>query len=163
VTGSRALPALSRVCDKASFWRCTTAVLATVALALLVAALVARPSPDFSERPVIALLHDGGQHELWAIRLARGAHQIAVDSVAPPPVPAGHVYQLWLELPGTGALRPLGLLPQAGPKVIAETPANTRLLTGPGELIVTLEAKGGSQHPGPTGPVLFRGKLDRSG
>ena len=161
MTGSPALPVLRRLWDEAFFWRSAAAVLATVALALLVAALVARPSPDFSERPVIALVRDGGRHPLWAIRLARSAHQIAVDSLAAPPVAAGHAYQLWLEPPGTGAPRPLGLLPQAGRKVIAETPVDTRLLTDPGELVVTLEAKGGSQQIGPTGPTLFRGKLAR--
>lgn len=156
----RALPAIAPLWHRASFWRRTAAVLATVALALLVAALVTRPSPDFSERPVVALVREAGQHPLWAIRLASTAHQIAVDSLAPPPVPAGRVYQLWLRPGGTGAARPLGLLPQSGRKEIAETPANTRLLTAPGELIVTLEAKGGSQHPGPTGPALFRGRID---
>lgn len=159
----RVLAAFSALWPKVSFWRRTAAVLATLALALLVAALVARPSPDFSERPVIALVRDGGQRPLWAIRLARTAHQIAVDSLAPPPVAAGRVYQLWLEPPGIGTPRPLGLLPQSGRKEIAETPVDTRLLTGPGELIVTLEAKGGSQQIGPTGPAMFRGKLDRPG
>ncbi len=160
MTGSRAPPVLRRLWEEAFFWRTAAAVLATVALALLVAALVARPSPDFSERPVVALVRDAGRHPLWAIRLAGTAHQIAVNSLAPPPVPAGRVYQLWLRPRGTGAPRPLGLLPQSGRKEIAETPANTRLLTAPGELIVTLEAKGGSQHPGPTGPALFRGRID---
>lgn len=136
---------------------------AVSALALLVAALVARPTPDFSDRPVIAVVRDQGQHPLWAIRLARSAHQIAVVGLAPPPVPAGHVYQLWLEARDGGPPRPLGLLPQSGRKTIAETPANSRMLSGRGEIVVTLEAKGGSQQPGPTGPELFHGKFDLQG
>ena len=105
------------------------------------------------------MLRDAGRQPRWAIRLARNAHQIAADSLDPPPVPAGHVYQLWLEPPGGGAPRPLGLLPQAGRKVIAETPANIRSLSGHGALAVTLEPAGGSLGPGPTGPALFRGSL----
>jgi len=160
---TRALPSLSGLLDTSAFWRWAAGVLATMALALLVAALIARAPPDFSDRPVVAVVRDNGQHPLWAIRLARSAHQIAVDSLAPPPVPAGHVYQLWLQAPGIGGPRPLGLLPQSGRKTIAETPANTRLLSGRGELLVTLEAKGGSRDPGPGGPALFRGSLDRRG
>ncbi len=157
---ARAWPALTALWDQASFWRALTGGLAVGVLALLVAALVARPPPDFSERPVIAVLRDRGEHPLWAIRLARTDHQIAVDSLTPPPVPAGHAYQLWLKPPGGGTLRPLGLLPQSGRKVIAETPANSRLLSGRGEVVVTLEAKGGSRQPGPSGPALFRGRIN---
>jgi anti-sigma-K factor RskA len=149
--------------DTAAFWRAAAAGFAALALALLVAALVAREPPDFSDRSVVAVVRDNGRHSLWAIRLARNAHQIAADSLAPPLVPAGHVYQLWLQPPGDGAPRPLGLLPQSGRKKIAETPANTRLLSGRGELIVTLEPAGGSPAPGPSEPVLFRGRLDRPG
>ena len=157
---SLAWPALSALWGTASFWRWVAAVVGVSALALLVAALVTRPTPGFIDRPIVAVVRDQGQHPLWSIRLARTAHQIAVDSLAPPSVPAGRAYQLWLEAQGIGTPRPLGLLPQSGCKVIAETPANSRLLSGRGDVVVTLEAKGGSRQPGPSGPVLFRGRLD---
>jgi anti-sigma-K factor RskA len=147
--------------DKVAFWRALAAGIAVTAAALLVAALIGRPTPDFSARPVIAVVRDGGQRPLWAIRLAGAGHLIAVDSRHPPPVPAGHDYQLWLEPPpgGAGMPRPLGLLPQSGRKEIPETPANTRVLSGPGVLVVTLEPSGGSVGTGPSGPTLFRGSL----
>jgi anti-sigma-K factor RskA len=146
--------------DKVSFWRSLAAGIAVTAAALLVAALIGRPPPDFSARPVIAVVQDGGQRPLWAIRLAGDAHQIAIDSLHPPPVPPGHVYQLWLEPPpGAGTPRPLGLLPQSGRREIPETPANTRMLSGPGRLAVTLEPLGGSIGTGPSGPALFRSSL----
>jgi anti-sigma-K factor RskA len=163
VSIARTLPALAWVWDDAALWRSFAGGLGVVALTLLVAALVARAPADFSARPVIAVVRDHGQHPLWAIRLARSAHQIAADSLAPPPLPPGRVYQLWLVPPGTGTPRPLGLLPQSGRKEIAETPANTRLLSGRGALVVTLEPKGGSTDPGPSGPVLFRASLDGAG
>ena len=147
--------------DKVAFWRSLAAGIAVTAAALLVAALIGRPPPDFSARPVIAVVQDGGQRPLWVIRLAGAAHQIAVDSLHPPPDAPGHVYQLWLEAPhgGAGTPRPLGLLPQSGRKEIPETPANTRMLSGPGVLVVTLEPLGGSIGTGPSGPTLFRGSL----
>ena len=146
--------------DKVGFWRSLAAGIAVTAAALLVAALIGRPPADFSARPVGAMVQDGGQHPLWAIRVAGDAHQIAVESLHPPAVPPGHVYQLWLEPPpGAGTPRPLGLLPQSGRKEIPETPANTRMLSGPGVLVVTLEPLGGSIGTGPSGPTLFRSGL----
>jgi anti-sigma-K factor RskA len=146
--------------DKVAFWRSLAAGIGVTASALLVAALIGRPPPDFSARPVVAVVQDDEQHPLWAIRLAGDAHLIAVDSLHPPAVPPGHVYQLWLEPPpGAGTPRPLGLLPQSGRKEIPETPANTRMLSGPGVLVVTLELLGGSRGPAPSGPTLFRSGL----
>jgi anti-sigma-K factor RskA len=160
IGSARAFSALVGLWDEAAFWRSAAVVLATTALALLVAAQIGRARPDFSARRIVAVLRDDEQHPLWAIRVARSAHQIAADSLQPPPVPAGHVYQLWLEPPGAGPLHPLGLLPQSGRKEIAQTPENTRLLSGRGALVVTLEPTGGSPDAGPGGPVLFRGILD---
>ncbi len=108
MTGTRA--ALAGLWDEAWFWRSLAAGLGVLALALLVAALIGRAAPDFAARPIVAVLRDAAGHPLWAIRLACGAGQIAADSLSPPPVPAGHAYQLWLEAPGVGGPRPLGLL-----------------------------------------------------
>lgn len=146
--------------DKVAFWRSLAAGIAVTAAALLVAALIGRAPPDFSARATVAVVQDSGQRPLWAIRLAADAHLIAVDSLHPPPLPSGHDYQLWLEPPlGAGTPRPLGLLPQSGRKEIPETPANTRMLSGPGMLAVTLEPLGGSIGTAPSGPTLFRGSL----
>jgi anti-sigma-K factor RskA len=153
-------PGITLPWDKVGFWRSLAAGIAVTAAALLVAALIARPPPDFSARPIAAVVQDGGQHPLWAIRVAGDAHQITVDSLHPPAVPPGHVYQLWLEPPpGAGTPRPLGLLPQSERKEIPETPANTRMLSGPGVLVVTLEPLGGSLGPAPSGPTLYRASL----
>jgi anti-sigma-K factor RskA len=145
------------------FWRCAAAGLATLSLALFVAALVARDPPDFSRLPVVAVVRDGEQHPIWEIRLSRVAHQIAADNVRGQPVPANHVYQLWLSSPNTAAPHPLGLLPQSGRKRIAVSPENARLLGGVGEIMVTLEPPGGSPNAAPSGPAVFRGTLQGSG
>jgi anti-sigma-K factor RskA len=153
-----ALPA--RLWDSAGLWRCAAGVLATLALALLVAAGIAREPPDFSSLAVLAVVRDRGEHPVWAIRLARAAHQIAVDNLRPQPAPPGRVYQLWLKPSSGAAPRPLGLLPRSGRKIIAVTPANSRMLAGVGELMVTLEQTDGSPNPGPSGPALFQSSLD---
>ena len=154
---------LARLWDSVLFWRWVAVVLATLSLALLVAAMIAREPPDFSAVPVIAIVRDSEQHPVWAIRLARAAHQIAADSLRPQSPPANHVYQLWLLASDVATPHPIGLLPQSEREVIAVTPENARLLSGAGELEVTLEPVGGSTAPGPTGPVLFRASIEGSG
>ena len=154
---------LVRLWDSVLFWRWAAGLLATLALALFVAAMVARAPPDFSAMPVVAVIRDGEQHPIWAIRLARAARQIAADSLRPQRVPAGHANQLWLLTSGASAPHPIGLLPQSERKLIAVTPQNARLLAGQGEIEVTLEPVGGSTEPRPTGPILFRATLEGSG
>jgi anti-sigma-K factor RskA len=154
---------LAKLWESVPFWRWAAGLLATLALALFVAAMIARAPPDFLAMPVIAVVRDGEQHPIWAIRLARAAHQIAADSMRPQRVPADHAYQLWLLSSDASAPHPIGLLPQSERKLIAVTPENARLLAGEGELEVTLEPVGGSLFPGPSGPTLFRASLEGSG
>ncbi len=153
---------LGSLWDNARLWRRLAAVLAVLASALFVAALVARPAPDFSALRVVAVVTDAAQRPAWAIRLAPAAHQIAADAWHPQPAPAGRAYQLWLTGAGKAPPRPLGLLPQAGRKVIPVSPENARLMAGAGEMLVTLEPAGGSPRQGPTGPVEFRGAFNDS-
>ncbi len=154
---------LGELWDSACFWRLAAGAAGVFALALLTAALIARPPPDFSVLPVVAVVRDGELRPVWAIRLARDAHMIAADSLRAEPAPAGRVYQLWLSAAGDHAPRWLGLLPQSGRKPIAVTPENTRLMGGAGELFVTSEPAGGASKPEPSGPSLFRGGLEGSG
>jgi anti-sigma-K factor RskA len=145
--------------DSARLWRLVAIVLATTGLALLVAATIAREAPDFSDRPVIAVLRDNHQRAVWTVRLARAAHQIAVEVSSRPVRPSGKDYQLWLAAPGQ-ATQPLGLLPSSGRKIFAETPTNIAHMAGGAELWVTLEPVTGSLARAPGGPVLFRAYLD---
>ena len=149
--------------DSVRFWRNASAVLATLSLALLVAVIIARDPPGFSSEPIIAVVRDREQRPIWAIRLARAAHQIAAESLRPQPVPADHVYELWLLASDATTPHPIGLLPLSERKVIAVTPENTRLLAGEGELEVTLEPIGGSPNPAPSGPTVFQASLEGPG
>jgi anti-sigma-K factor RskA len=144
-------------------WRWATGVFAILSLALLVAAIIARDPPDFSDISIVAVVRDGGRHPVWAIRLARAAHQIAGDTLRDEPAPPGRVYQLWLLVADRTGPRQLGLLPPSGRKRIAVSPENARLLAGAGELVVTLEPAGGSPNREPSGPPVFRGALERAG
>src|SRR5690349_24955367 len=92
-------------------WRWATVVFVILSFALLVAASIARDPPDFSDMAIVAIVRDGERHPVWAIRLARAAHQIAVDTLRDEPAPPGRVYQLWLLVADRSGPRQLGLLP----------------------------------------------------
>ena len=134
--------ALSALPGNVRFLRYAIGVLATLSLALLVAAIVARDPPEFSSMPIVAVVRDGEQHPVWAIRLARAAHQIAADSLRSEGSARGHAYQLWLSVPGRYGAAPTRLLPQSGRKRIAVSPQNARLLAAGGELVVDARATG---------------------
>jgi anti-sigma-K factor RskA len=151
--------AVERMVDSVRLWRGAAAVLGTAAAALMVAALVARDAPDFAERPVIAVLRGAADRPAWSVRLARAAHQVAVDGLDPPAAPAGKAYQLWLVAPGGASPQPLGLLPFSGRKILAETPANIRRLAGKGQLWVTLEPATGTLAEAPSGAPAFHAEL----
>ncbi len=150
----------ARLREDPRFWRRLSAGLAVLSLALLVAAIVARPSPDFAARRIVAVVRNEAGQPVWAIRLAAASDQIAADALRPQPLPSGHVYQLWLTAEGAAAPRPVCLLPQSGRRILAVAPEIARLLQGPGALMVSVEPLGGSPRPGPSGPVQFRARLD---
>jgi anti-sigma-K factor RskA len=163
VKAPREIAWLAKLRADVRVWRWATGVFAILSLALLVAAIIARDPPDFSDVSIVAVVRDGERHPVWAIRLARAAHQIAADTLRDEPAPPGGVYQLWLLVADRTGPRQLGLLPPSGRKRIAVSPENARLLAGAGELVVTLEPAGGSPKREPTGQTLFRGALERAG
>ena len=160
---AREIAWLAKLWGDIRVWRWATGLFATLCLALLVAASIARDPPDFSEISIVAVVRDGERHPVWAIRLASAAHQIAADTLRDAPPPPGRVYQLWLLVADRTGPRQLGLLPPSGRKRIAVSPENARLLAGAGELLVTLEPAGGSPNREPTGPPVFWGTLERAG
>jgi anti-sigma-K factor RskA len=153
----------ARLWDDIRVWRWATVVFVTLSFASLVAASIARDPPDFSDMAIVAIVRDGERHPVWAIRLARAAHQIAVDTLRDEPAPPGRVYQLWLLVADRSGPRQLGLLPPSGRERIAVSPENARLLAGTGELVVTLEPAGGSPNREPSGQPVFRGTVERAG
>jgi anti-sigma-K factor RskA len=154
---------LTKLWGNIRVWRWAAGVFATLSLALLVATIIAREPPDFSETSIVAVVRDRERRPVWAIRLARAAHQIAADTLRDEPVPPGKVYQLWLLAPDRSGPRQLGLLPPSGRKRIAVSPENARLLAGSGELVVTLEPAGGSPNRVPSTQPVFRGTIERAG
>ncbi len=129
-----------------------------IAAAIAAIAFIGRPSPPpASPVPVAALVpKTAGEPVIVADLLADGRLSIrAVRSLA---APAGHDYELW-SLPA-GAARPvaLGLLASGGTVLQAD-----RVPAGAGQILVSLEPRGGSPTGLPTGPVLWGGAYDGRG
>jgi anti-sigma-K factor RskA len=129
------------------------AAIVTLALAFGVAAAIKRPPPSFAAPP-IAIVRDSAAQALWAVRLARCAHEIAVTRLAAPLPAIGDADQLWLATPA--GPRSLGLLPRNGRSIIPEMPTLMARLTGSGELLVSREPPHGSRQMQPSGPVIWR-------
>ena len=130
------------------FWQGASMALGALA-AGLATFMVLRPAVA---PPVQAVLKAADAPVFIATVARDGA--LLVRAVTAPAVPAGHDLELWV-LPA-GAQRPasLGVLPAAGKQV------PRGVVTAPGtQLLVSLEANGGSPTGQPTGPVLFAGRL----
>ncbi|KAA0950213.1 MULTISPECIES: anti-sigma factor [unclassified Pseudomonas] len=80
-------------------------------------------------------------------------HPIA--STAPEP---DRSLELWA-LPAGGTPVSLGLLPEDGKGIIGLNPRQQETISGPVELMVSSETKGGSVSKQPTGPTVYQGAL----
>jgi anti-sigma-K factor RskA len=152
-------PSFTLFIDDLRFWRGTTGMLAVAALALIVAAAIGRSVPDFTDRPVLAVIRDASGRPVWEIRLAQRAHEIAARNLRAEPAPKSRAFELWLLSAGAATPRPLGILPSIGREVIPLTPRDAALLAVPGALLVTLEPGEGAPDLRPSGPPAFRGRL----
>ena len=141
-------------------WRqaCFAALAAVLMLAVFIAlggtALVQPP-----ERGYLAVLQ--AEDAPPTLLVDATAARIIVRPVRALQIPRGRSLELWAVTSETGAPRSLGLLGADGSAELALPP---KLLERPGlSLAVSMEPKGGSLTGQPTGPVLLRGGLERSG
>lgn len=123
----------------------------TAALLLYIGLFAGRtPAPT-----VIAVLAGHGGEPGWVAVTGPRPGEVSFSAVTPQPEPKPHAFELW-GIAG-GPPRPLGLLPQQ-PGVAVTLPA-AQLPPSGGVLAVSLEPPQGSPTGGPTGPVLYQGKV----
>lgn len=102
---------------------------------------------DQSDAKIIVIVYDPREERI----LAR------YSNVAPP---EDGVWQLWLIRDGAPGPQSIGLFsPAAGTEGQAELSFSEPLLPAGDLLAISLEPPGGSPEAGPTGPVLFTGKV----
>lgn len=135
-----------------TFWRGFAGVATALAAALLLFAIL-RPTPA---PEVVAVLTDNSGTPAFIATRGAEADRIEIAPVRTQALAAQRSFELWAI--GSGGPKPLGLVPPAlGTRL--EIPATA--LGGMGEIVlaISLEPESGSPQGGPTGPVLFQGKL----
>ena len=106
--------------------------------------------------PVAALAPVGAQQAVFVAEAQSDGSMLLVP-LSPVTVASGHDLELWSLPAGAKVPKSLGVLPPGGIRLAAASfPA------GPGQLLVSLEPKGGSPTGLPTGPVLYGSALTRT-
>lgn len=101
----------------------------------------------------VAVLNAAQGNGQWVVSLTAG-DKLLVQAVNIPPVGNANSLQLWLIPPG-GSPQSLGLVDASKTTVVA---LNAQQLQARPTLAISLEPKGGSPGPLPSGPVLFSGQ-----
>jgi anti-sigma-K factor RskA len=110
------------------------------------------------EAVAVAVVSDNGGRNLWIARIAPDSRELTaqvIDGVEQRPA---NDYELWA-LTDAGIPVSLGLLPQAGRRSVALDDAAITALRSSSTVAVSLEPRGGSPEPTPTGPVLYTAAL----
>jgi len=147
--------------DNLNFWRGWSMV-ATVAAVLALAVALRPLLPASSTSPAeaakiayVAVLHDQASQSTLLVTWDDAHSTMNLRKLADYPLRSDQALQLW-GLPSQGHPVSLGVIkPGAGYSVkLSERPQNYPVLA------VSVEASGGSRNPdGPTGPVVYSGKL----
>ena len=109
----------------------------------------------------VALLAGEDAKPGWMLALAKnkaGKSEIRVTALASLKPQANKSFELWILPPDKSAPISLGVLPQQGNQQVIVSEKTAMLLAESG-LAVSLEPVGGSPTGGPTGAVLYQGKL----
>jgi anti-sigma-K factor RskA len=147
--------------DTLGFWRGISGIALAVAIISIAIALHTAgptlPGTAAGEQRVgyVSVLHDGQSNSTLLVTWDDAHSMVTLRRLSDTAVPAGSDLQLW-GIPSGGAPVSLGVLPKKGPAAfkVAHRPQNY------GVLAVSVEPPGGSQNPnGPTGPVIYTGKL----
>ena len=160
------LPVNDNAGGRVQFWRRATfgsLGLAAASLAVVAVLAVQKPAVVLSpQRAPTALLNarldtDKGQH-LFVAAYDPDRKAVMISSLVPAGTDPGHVHELWL-IPADGRPRALGFVPVGASVAIAVSDSLADMADEKAALAISVEAPGGSQKDGPTGPVVAVGKL----
>ena len=162
----RGLPANDNAGKGVQFWRRATIGslgLAAASLAAVAMLAVQRPTIIVSpERAPTSILNarldtEKGQH-LFVAAYDPDRRAVMISSLLPAGTDPGHVHELWL-IPADGKPRALGFVPVGASVAIPVSEPMADMADEKAALAISVEAPGGSQKDGPTGPVVAVGKL----
>lgn len=104
--------------------------------------------------PAVGVFADTSGSTLWIARIYDDLQRAEVSVSTAPESQPDNDYQLWI-LRDDGVPVSLGLLPQTGDRSLTLTDDALDALQRGSTLAVSLEPRGGSPEPVPTGPVLY--------
>lgn len=130
-----------------NFWRGATAV--GFLLAAGFAGLAMLDQPGRGPVPVATFAALSSQPAAYVAE-AYPDGGLSIVALSPVAVADGHDLQLWSLGQGEKIPRSLGVMPASGTRLAAN-----QVPPGPGQILISLEPKGGSPTGLPTGPVLF--------
>lgn len=138
-----------------SVWRGIAAGSGALAASLALFIASERLLPQAPKPGLVAVVNRSGELPALIIRVDPTAGTVQVRSLATE-TPAGHSLELW-SIVGQEKPRSLGLIQPGATRVsVAE---NDRARLSGATLAVTVEPAGGTGDRGPTGPVVYSGKL----
>ncbi len=157
---SPVMPVVTRIWERLSFWRWTTAGAGFAAAAAMILLLVGVTAPPSTTAvPRIAALSATGQAPSWLVTLDAKERRVAAEPADDVTVEPGRALELWL-VPASGAApRSLGLLNADAASTLSLDGEAIAMLAGMPALAISLEPGGGSPTGAPTGPVLYQGAL----
>jgi len=150
-------PGSTRWWTSLSLWR--GLALAGFALAFALGILLLAPTAERPFESVVVVLAGPDAKPALVATAERGSRYLTVKAVAAQ-VPPGRALELWM-LPDGRSPVSMGLIPASGIERLAlRAPAGALLRDIPA-LAVSVEPPGGSPTGGPTGPVVYTGRVER--
>lgn len=159
IHGPGAPPQRASPSGGSGWWRAVA--LASLTLVVVLAVALLRP-PSEAAAFVVVLAGEDGKPALVASTEGASAY-LTVTAVAPVAQAADRALELWM-LPAQGNPRSLGLVTDLAARGIARVALPGRpdqALRDIPALAISLEPKGGSVTGLPTGPVLYKGSVQR--
>jgi anti-sigma-K factor RskA len=153
---TRPAPVIARAIDRLSFWRNWSIVSTAIAALALVVAVghFEAPAPVAPHVSYVATLADKELRTMVLVTWDDKTSEMTVRRLSGASDPSDKSMQLW-GLPKQGHPVSLGVLPQGGTARIT-APSVSAFPT----LAISIEPVGGSPNPnGPTGPVVYTGKV----
>ena len=113
-----------------------------------------RVEPTFDS---ISIVQNSEAKALWVVDSSTDEKQLRVTAVAPPALKEGQAFELWMVKPNEGGVVSMGLLPS---NANVSTRFNVHRFSADAESFgVSVESDKGSPESIPTGPIVFKGKI----
>lgn len=145
---------LARMARSRRIWRGAALAAGSLAAALAIVIALDRSGPA-PQGQLLAVVNRSGELPALIVRVDPKAGIVQVRALAAE-TPPDHSLELW-SIVGSGAPRSLGIVSTGG--IQGSIPESERPRLEGATLAVTVEPAGGSRTGGPTGPVVYSGRL----